>query len=313
VQSASLASAMPLFSFQFAPIVPEGYQLPEGQTSLPVWANSVDERYFDTMNIGLIRGRAFGTDDGAAAAPVAIVNDTLARRYWPGEDAIGKRLRIVGVGGPPIEVVGVAATTQYGFAGEARQSAIYFPYRQRPRGQMVLLAETRGDSAALVDPLRDLVQRLDVNVPVFDVQTMETFYEARVTGIGGVMVRLIGGMGLMGMLLTVVGLYGLVAYAVGRRTREIGIRIAIGATYTRIIAMILRQGMAPAWIGLATGLLLSGVTARLLPRFIPINHRFDAQTFYVVVPLLLVVTLAAAFVPARRAARVDPTVALRCD
>jgi predicted permease len=313
VQSASLASAMPLFSFQFAPIVPEGYRLPEGQTSLPVWANSVDERYFETMNIGLIRGRAFGTDDGAAAVPVAIVNDTLARRYWPGEDAIGKRLRIVGVGGPPIEVVGVAATTQYGFAGEARQGAIYFPYRQRPRGQMVLLAETRGDSAALVDPLRDLVQRLDVNVPVFDVQTMETFYEARVTGIGGVMVRLIGGMGLMGMLLTMVGLYGLVAYAVGRRTREIGIRIAIGATYTRIIAMILRQGMAPAWIGLATGLLLSGVTARLLPRFIPMNHRFDAQTFYVVVPLLLVVTLAAAFVPARRAARVDPTVALRCD
>src|SRR5262245_6179158 len=98
-----------------------------------------------------------------------------------------KRIRITDAGGPAIEVVGIAATSEYGFAGEVRQSAIYFPYRQRPRGQMVLLTETRGDSASLLDPLRDLVHRLDVNVPVFDVQTMESFYEARVTGIGGVM------------------------------------------------------------------------------------------------------------------------------
>jgi putative ABC transport system permease protein len=125
------------------------------------------------------------------------------------------------------------------------------------------------------------------------------------------MIRLIGGMGLMGVTLTAVGLYGLVSYTVGRRAREIGIRLAIGATHGRVLRMILRQGMAPAWLGL--GFVLSVATLRLLPWVIPTNTRYDPRIFVLVVPLLLAITLLAAFVPARRAARVDPTVALRCD
>src|SRR5262249_17371397 len=108
-------------------------------------------------------------------------------------------------------------------------------------------------------------------------------------------------------------LYGLVSYGVSRRTREIGIRIAIGATSLRIIAMILRQGMTPAWFGLSVGLILSAITARLLPQYVRVNHHFDAQTFYVVLPLVLVVTSLAAYVPAGRAARLNPTTALRCE
>jgi putative ABC transport system permease protein len=110
-----------------------------------------------------------------------------------------------------------------------------------------------------------------------------------------------------------VGLYGLVSYSVGRRTREIGIRIAVGATYARILRMVLRQGMRPAWVGLVAGLLLSVVTARLLAEMVPFDRRVDERTFYVVVPLVAGVTLLAAYLPARRAARVDPTVALRCE
>ena len=128
------------------------------------------------------------------------------------------------------------------------------------------------------------------------------------------MVRLVAGMGVMGMTLTMVGLYRLVSYAVSRRTREIGNRIAIGATYTRILNMILRQGMAPAWAGVATGLLLSVALSRLLSGLVPFfGYRVSAQTYYVVVPLLIAISLAASFMPARRAAGVDPTTALRAE
>jgi ABC-type antimicrobial peptide transport system permease subunit len=142
---------------------------------------------------------------------------------------------------------------------------------------------------------------------------METFYGGRVESFGTTMVRLVGGMGLMGMVLTMVGLYGLVSYTVSRRTREIGIRIAIGATSTRILRMVLRQGMAPAWVGLAAGLVLSFVANTLMARIVPFGHHVEARAYYPVIPLLIAVTLVAAFLPARRAARVEPTVALRCE
>ena len=122
---------------------------------------------------------------------------------------------------------------------------------------------------------------------------------------------MIGGIGLMGVLLTMVGLYGLVSYAVHRRTREIGIRIAVGATSAHVLRMILRQGMRPAWLGLPVGLALSVLTTRALPVIFPTSDRYDPKTFALIVPILLGVTLVAAFLPARRAALVDPTVALR--
>jgi ABC-type antimicrobial peptide transport system permease subunit len=178
---------------------------------------------------------------------------------------------------------------------------------------MVLLAETNGESATVLAPLREMVRRMDAEVPLYDVQTMEVFYDARVTSIGNVIIRITGALGLMGITLTMVGLYGLVSYAVSRRTREIGIRIAVGASYGRVVGLMLRQGMAPAWFGLASGLVLSALTTRLLPALIPVNHQYDPQSFYLAMPILLVVTLMAAFIPARRAARVDPTIALRGD
>ena len=315
VQSASLTSAMPLFSYQFTRIAVEGQPLPDGESGVSVWANSIDERFFQTMAIPIVSGRAFGDADGAGALPVAIVNDTLARHYWPDRDPIGARVQLLDSENdrPLVTIVGVVRTTTLGFPGEVPQQAMYFPYRQRPRGQMVLLAQTAGDSAAMVQPLRDLVPRLDAGVPAFDAQTMEIFYDARVTAIGNVLVRLVVTMGLMGLALTTIGLYGLVSYSVSRRTREIGIRIAIGATGTRIVNMVLRQGMRPAWLGLAAGIALSLLTDRLMSRLVPFGHRMDARTYYVVIPLVIAVTLVAAFVPARRAARVSPTEALRCE
>ena len=311
-QSVGIATIMPMFGFQFASVVPDGRVLARGEAGTTVWATSVDEGFLRTMEIPLLAGRGIEARDTGTSARVAIVNDTLARNHWPAGDAIGKRIRVLDPPAETYEIVGVAKTITQGFPGEVPQQAIYFSYRQRPRAQMVLLAQT-DDSAALLRPLREVVRTLDPDVPVFDAQTIEAFYETRVTSIGRVLIRLVGGMGVMGLLLTMVGLYGLVSYSVHRRTREIGIRIAIGATYSRIVRLVLRQGTTPAWIGAVVGLLLSAVTARLLQGLVPFGHHVDAWTYAIVIPLILAVTLLAAYLPARRAARVSPTLALRCD
>jgi predicted permease len=313
VRSASITSAMPLFSFQFEAVLPEGRTAPDAQNTVPARANSIDDRYFDTMGIPILAGRAFSAGDDATAPAVAIVNETFARHYWPNDDPIGKRVRVPDVRHPFVEIVGIARTTTYGLPGEVAQDAIYFPYRQRTRSEMVLLAQTAGESATLLQPLRDLVRRLDPDVPIADAQTIETFYGVRIETTGTALVRLVAIMGLMGLLLTTVGLYGLVSYAVSRRTREIGIRIAIGATYSRILTMVIRQGMIPAWLGLGVGIIASATAARLLARLGPFEDRVDARTYYLVVPLVIGVALSAAFFPARRAARVNPTTTLRCE
>jgi putative ABC transport system permease protein len=309
----SATSSLPMFDFDFASVLAEGQRLKRGEAAPPVFSASVEEAYFGTMGIGLLAGRAFQSTDDADATPVAIVNDTLARHYWPGEDPLGKRLQVLGPTGGLVEVVGVVRTTTMGFPGELPQNGIYFPFRQRPARYMTVLAHTDNESAALVKPLEDLSRRLDPDVPIHGGQAMEDFFGARVTGFGGIMLRLVGGMGLMGVTLTMIGLYGLVSYSVNRRTREIGIRIAVGATYARIMGMILRQGMAPALAGVVAGLGASVVASRFMNRLVPFSYQVGGTTYFIVVPLLVAIALVAAFFPARRAALVNPTEALRCD
>lgn len=313
MRSVSATSALPMYDFEFIPLLREGERLSRGEAPPPVWSASIEEGYFETAGIGVISGRTFSRTDDANATPVAIVNDTLAHHYWPGQDPLGKRLQVLGADRGVVEVVGVVRTTTVGFPGELPQNGIYFPYRQRRARYMTVLACTDGDSALLVKPLEDLSRRLDPDVPISDGQTMEKFFGARVTGFGGIMLRLVGGMGMMGVALTMVGLYGLVSYSVNRRTREIGIRIAVGATYPRIMAMILRQGMSPALAGVVVGLGASVVAWRFLTRLVPFAYQLGGQSYYVAVPVLLAVALLASFFPARRAARVDPTEALRCE
>jgi putative ABC transport system permease protein len=314
VRSVALTTALPLFgNFEFPSIAPEGHRLPAAQDGVRPWAASIDESYFDAMEIPVLAGRRFRTTDTLDAPRVAIVNDTFARHYWPGLDAVGRRFRLNDEDGRWVEIVGVVKTTTLTYFGEAPQEAIYFSFRQAPRTNMALVAQTVGDSTTALAPLREMLRRMDADVPTYDVQTIEVFFDAHGTAWPRMATRLIVGLGVMGMALTVVGLYGLVSYAVSRRTREIGIRIAIGASQARVLAMVLRQGLTPAWCGAVVGLGLSIVTARLLPALVQSSSRFDARTLFLVVPLLLAVTLLAAFVPARRAARVEPTVALRCD
>ena len=311
-QAVGVASAMPLFSFETTMIAPEGERLADDQSRPTSVSNRIDEGYFEAMEIPLVSGRPFLATDVRTSPRVAIVNETLASYYWPGDHAVGKRFRV-----PPddgwIEIVGVVRTSKYWFAGENPQRAVFFPFRQQLAGRLTILAATAGESRSLIDPLRNVVRGLDADVPVYDAHTIESFYDARATSFGNVLLRLVSGMGLMGMTLTITGLYGLVSYAANRRTREIGIRIAIGASPGRVLTMILRQGMRPAWLGAVAGAGVSLVTADLVAGEMPIAFSYQPATIFAIVPILIVVSAIAAGIPARRASRVSPSVALRAE
>jgi ABC-type antimicrobial peptide transport system permease subunit len=182
---------------------------------------------------------------------------------------------------------------------------------------MFLLVHALGDPASLATPLRDAVRRLDANMPVSNVRTMEELYRMRSTVVLDVIVKLVAALGAMGLVLSIVGLYGLVAYAARRRTKEIGIRMAIGASQFDVVRMVVRQGFVLAVTGLGVGLLASAGAARALTAVFPGgaggDGRADLVTFPLVAMVVLAVTLLAAYVPARRAARVNPTDALRHD
>jgi predicted permease len=316
VKSVTLSTAVPMAndSLGTETIVPEGFQFPPGRDNATVLASSVDEHYFDTMAISILQGRAFRIDDSATAPRVAIVNQPFAGHYWPGQDPIGKRFRLVDQDNAWVEIVGLARTSKYVFIAEPPTEFIYLPYRQQQPQRIILLAQSAGDSSTLTGPLREVVRRLDANLPIYGVRTMEALYEMRAVRIFRVLITVIGAMGLMGLGLAIVGLYGLVAYAVGRRTREIGIRMAIGADRAAVVRMVLRQGLVLALVGLGVGAAASVGAGELLQAAFPTgDDRSDIVSLFLVIPVVLSVTFLAAYVPARQASRVDPILALRQD
>jgi predicted permease len=311
VRSATLTTVIPMAMNQRQEnLVPEGHQLPKGRDSVQVFADTVDDRYFDTMAVPIVRGRGFRESDTAAAPRVAVVNDQLARHYWPNRDAIGKRFHLGGANGPWVEIVGVAKTAKYLWIAEPPTEFLYLPLAQHPSSHLTLVAQSFGDAAALVAPLHEMVRGLDANQPVYDVRTMADFFQARAIGTPGMITQTVGAMGLVGLLLAMIGLYGLMAYSVSRRTREIGIRMAIGAGRGSVERMVLRQGFILALTGLAVGLAASVAAEKGLMAVFSSTER-DPLAYVLVAPILLAVTMLAAWVPARRAARVDPMRALR--
>ena len=191
---------------------------------------------------------------------------------------------------------------------------VYLPYRQNPSGSMFLLARSAADPASLAAPLREMVRGLDVSMPIFNVRTMEELYRMRAVSIFNVLVTTVGAMGLMGLGLSIVGLYGLVAYAASRRTREIGIRMALGATAPSVLRMVLRHGLTLALTGLALGLAASVGAGELLSAAFPSgDDQRDLMSLFLIAPVVLIATLLAVYIPAGRASRVNPVVALRYE
>jgi predicted permease len=318
VKSATVTRYMPMDGVPPAvTIVPEGFQFPAGQDSAVHASSVVDEHYFETVGLPILQGRRFQATDSAEAPRVAIVNDPLVQRYWPGQNPIGKRFRLDNARGPWVEIVGVAKTSKYSFLIERPKPFVYLPFRQQPADSMFLLAESSGDPAALAAPFRALVRSLDANLPIANVRTMEELYRLRSVVVLDVIVATIGAMGTMGLVLAIIGLYGLVAYAASRRTKEIGIRMAIGAGRSSVLRLVLRQGMVLVVAGLGAGLVAAlganPVLDAIFPGGAAGDGRLDVVALALVASTVLVVAMLAAYIPARRASRINPTDALRAE
>jgi predicted permease len=314
VKSAALTNALPMgTNFQTETVVPEGHQFPTGKTSIEVLSSVVDHNFFGTFGVPLLRGRPILATDLADSPRVAVVNEAFAEHYL-GENPIGKRIQIKDreKGDPWVQVVGVTTTGQYLSIVAPPTEYLYLPLSQNARTRMTLLAESYGDPAALAAPLRKMVGAIDSNVPISGVRTMGDFFEQRAVKTLHFIDGIVGVAGLLGLALALVGLYGVMAYQVARRTREIGIRMAIGAARPQVMKMILKQAAVMAVTGAGIGMLLCYAGGRALTSGMGVPS-FDPLLFALVPIGLLLTTLLAAAIPARRASRVDPMLALRQD
>jgi len=269
--------------------------------------------YFKAMGIPVLKGRAFTDQDRAGSPPVIIVNETLARKYWPNTDAIGKRMRYTGPleQNPWMQVVGVVKDVKHEMNLPITED-FYVPHAQDAWQSMVLVAKTKVDPAAMAAPIRQQVWAIDKDQPVFDVKTMREVRAISLTlySFSSVMLSIFAGVAL---LLAAIGIYGVMFFAVTQRTQEIGIRMALGARTTDVLKLIVRHGMLLALIGAAAGLAGAFAMTRLLASLLFGVTPTDVWTFSLVTTGLLMVALAACFIPARRATKVDPLVALRYE
>ncbi|MGD0616099.1 MAG: ABC transporter permease [Bryobacteraceae bacterium] len=314
VRSAGLTSVVPLDGQDSVDIVPEGYQMPPRQQALTIFDAYVSDGYFDTMGVPIRQGRGFLESDGKGAPLVAVVNEHAAKHFWPNGNALGKRFHLKSASGELVQIVGIARTAKYIWIAEPPLDFVYLPFRQHAQSGLALVAESNAaDAATLAPALREVVRGLDPDMPVFNVRTMQDFYDQNAVKVPNMVVKTVGGMGLMGLILAIVGLYGLVAYSVSRRTREIGIRMALGADRTKVVRMVLSQGLQLGAAGVAVGLVVSVFACNVLTSRLWIAT-FDhvSPLVYVAIALpLLAITGMATWAPARRASRIDPMSALR--
>ncbi len=311
VESATVASAVPLGGGILLTVFPEGEaQNPNYRGSL-VTFNDIAPGYFETMRIPMKQGRDFTDFDGDQSKAVAVVNEALAKQLWPGQDALSKRFTIVQQN-TMFEVVGVVATSVINTVGEDPTPMIYRPLRQEYAPGVALLIRTRGNPEPLVGNVRDQVQMLDRSMPLRGVGTVQENIEAGLWAprMGAALLSIFGGLALV---LAMIGVYGVMSYTVTQRTPELGVRMALGAQTGDVLMLVLRQGMTlaagGAVIGVALALLLGRIVSTLL---FGVNGR-DPLTLAIVTLALTIVALVACYIPARRAARVDPLVALRGD
>ena len=310
VEAAAMARMIPLDGGKMGlgGVLVEGHPAPGPDASWDPGWNIVTPAYFDVMRIPLLRGRGFTEQDRAGAPDVAIINETLASSIWPNEDAVGKSFRN---GDRTVTVVGIARNARYRSLGETNEGFIYVPLAQRYSPTMSLFVRsTPGPSLTL--PLRRLVAELDPALPILNSQTMEEhaalgLFPQRVslwvaTTLGGV-----------ALLLALLGIYGVTAFAVAQRTREIGIRIALGSSSGSILGLVLRRGIVLGGIGVAVGMAGAVAATRLLESMLYGVSGADPLAIGAAAALLLLAALFASWVPARRAARVDPMVALRME
>jgi putative ABC transport system permease protein len=316
VESAATASALPTWNaskskYELAGSPPAGYQQNES-IRLPMSSLTVSTGYFRTMEARVLSGRTFNRADTASGVQAAVVNEAFAVRHWPGEDALGKQLRLFDrtTPGPWLTIVGVVSNiVQDDQTRQTFEPLVYLPYRQKPGGGAWVFVRTRVPPGSLASVFRREVQTLDPDLPVYGpftlVERLEMFLDSRFYG------ALFAIFASIALLLASIGLYSVIAHAVGLRTLEIGIRMAIGATTRDVITLVFAQGMIPLAIGLTVGLAASLAVNRLLSSLLVEVSPADPVALLAASAILMLSATLGCLIPARRAMRVDPVVALR--
>ena len=314
VESATVASGTPLSNNSAATLMRVKGQ-PEGtMDDTRIGLHSVGPDYFGTLRVPLLRGRTFDQRDRAGSRLVAIINESAARKFWPDEEPIGKEIRL-GVGWEEDEfgeIVGVAGDVKYGKIEEGFTPQVYLPYTQPTEPASFVMVRTSNDPTQIVSAVRREILALDKNIPIFDVRTLED-RSADATSRTRFSALLLGIFSSLALVLAAVGIYGVMSYAVSGRTREIGVRMALGAQPRNVLSLVMRDGILVTVSGLALGLGASLAATRVLGSQLYGVGTTDAPTFAAVSLLLAAVALAACYIPARRAMKADPMIALRCE
>ncbi len=286
-----------------------GVELPENQPSVSINLNAIGLNYFQTMGTRLLRGRDFTSADGPDSARVVIISQTMAHRFWPGGDALGKSIII---DKRKTQIVGIAEDAKISWMRETVKPYMYVPFAQTSYGWGALIVETEGNSDAVVPLLRQEIHRFSPNLVISDVDTPRTLVELSTVDLL-MESRLVAALGLLALFLAAIGLYGVVAFVVGKRTHEIGIRVALGARPRQVGHLILIQSLQLSLAGVATGVLAAAGVCRLMATLLYGVKPYDAASFATAPAIVMCVALIASYLPARRATKVDPIVALRYE
>jgi macrolide transport system ATP-binding/permease protein len=309
VSSVTWASNLPLWGRKDVGITIEGQEQRKKSEAVAAVVNTVDPDYFATLGIPMIAGRDFTQNDRDISTPVAIINDTMAATYWPNQNALGKRLQLPRAK-QFLQIVGIVKTVNYESLGEPSHPCVYIPLRQNYSENMILYVRTEHDPSTTLSAIQSEIHNMDPGLPVEDIRTGTKVIDQALwwSKIG---VGLLGVFGLLALGLASVGLYGVMAYSVSQRRREIGVRMALGAGQNGVLKLVLRQGMTVVASGLAVGLMLALVLGRMLSRFLYGVSGSDPLSIGGASLVLLCVAFVACYLPARSATRVDPLVTLR--
>jgi putative ABC transport system permease protein len=314
VQTAGLVDALPMagggsatsWSIVGRPTPAPG-QFPTGDIRI------ADAGYFNALRIPLKHGRFFASTDGPTSMPVVLINETAARVHWPSEDPLGRHLKInMWAPDTEVEIAGIVGDVRAAALDGDVRPMIYYPASQIPPGSATLVVRGTAEPTSLAGVAREAVRELDRDLPVGTVTTMESIVLGSV-GNRRFPMTLLSGFAVVALVLAAIGLYAVLSYTVGQRTREMGVRMAMGAAPESLVALVLRQGMVPALVGIGAGLVLASVLVSVMRTLLFQVQPHDPVTSIGVSVLLAVVALLACYVPARRASRVDPMVALRSE
>ncbi len=285
-----------------------GVELPQGQPNIPIKFNGVSPGYFRTMGTRLLEGRDFTTADSSSGAKVVVISQTMARRFWPAKDAIGK---YIVVEGKDCQIVGVAEDAKINQIHETPEAYVYLPFSQWPGREATIIVETAHNPRAMAATIRSEILALDPQVPV-GVRSMRYLMQQALWQ-DQMAASFVVGLGVLGMFLATIGLYGVIAYVVNKRQHEIGIRMALGAEHGNVLRMVLGQGLRIAAVGSGLGLVASLAAMRLMSNILYGVKPTDGLTLFGSSAVVILVAIAASYFPARRAAKLDPIMALRYE